>query len=82
MLSMGPNDQADSFFYRVVEDSNGNPHAAIAKMNVDTSVDTIVYEAEENRKIYDAVECGEGIVFALTRPNGKGKILIDVSGCK
>lgn len=76
MLSMGPNDQVDSFFYRVVEDSNGNPHAAIAKMNVDTSVDTIVYEAEENRKIYDAVECGEGIVFALTRPNGNGNYLL------
>ena len=73
---MGPNDYSDSSFYRVVKDNNGNSYAAIAKMDVETSLDTIVYEAEENRKISNAIECGDGIVFSLTRPDGNGNYLL------
>lgn len=67
VLATGPNDRTTSSFYRIVKNADEFKYGAIVKMEVNTASDTVVYQSENDRYIYDAVECGEGILFALTR---------------
>ena len=64
---IGPNDMPQACFYRIVKDADSYPFGAIARMDVDTASDTIVYEPENSRYIYTSVECGDGVLVALTR---------------
>ncbi|WP_022770807.1 hypothetical protein [Butyrivibrio sp. NC2007] len=67
VLVTGPNDQTTSSFYRIVKNADEFKYGAIVKMDVNTASDTVVYQPENDRYIYDVVECGDGILFALTR---------------
>ena len=77
---IGPNNISDSSFFRIVKNEDEYPHGAIAKMDVETALDTIIFEPTDDRNLSDIVECERGVLFTLTRSDAVNKYSLEYLG--